>query len=86
MKKDRHGILSPPSFALCGDSELIMEGNFKLIDYSQTRIAVDIHYKGKCAVIKGQDLCVRVAAENVLCFCGVISSLSLADIKEAKGE
>ncbi len=73
-----------PSFSLYGDGELIMEGKFKLIDYSKTRIAVDVNYKNKLAVIQGDALSIRVAAENVLSFSGKISSFALEDLKEDK--
>ena len=73
-----------PSFSLYGDGELIMEGKFKLIDYSKTRITVDVNYKNKLAVIQGDALSIRVAAENVLSFSGKISSFALEDLKEDK--
>lgn len=66
--------------ALYGNREVIMEGKFKLLDYTPERIAADVGVGRMAAVITGSELRLRVVGENVLSIYGSITSFSYTPI------
>ena len=66
MKKQKLVTMSAPSVVINGEEEVILEGKFRLCDYSSARVVLDLKYRGKCAVISGESLRLCAAAENVV--------------------
>ncbi|MBR6535419.1 MAG: YabP/YqfC family sporulation protein [Clostridia bacterium] len=73
-KQPSHIQIYTPTVSLYGESEMIMEGRFRLLDYSPEKILIDVHYKDLSAFISGSGLHLRVVGENVLSVYGKISS------------
>lgn len=86
MKKQKNRSLSTPSVVMNGDAEVILEGHFRIEDYSSEKIVLDLKFRGKCAVICGEDLRLCVGAENVISIAGRIRSFSYAYLQEVKNE
>lgn len=86
MKKQKPRTVPFPSAVINGDREVILEGKFKLCDYSSTRVVLDLKYRGKCAVICGESLRLCAVAENVVAVAGQIRSFSYAYLSEARCE
>lgn len=84
MKKTKIHTSAQPSVVINGDGEVILEGKFKLLDYSSARVVLDLKNKGRCAVISGENLRLCVMAENVVSVTGKISSFSYAHIGAEK--
>ena len=83
MKKHPSNIqIYTPTVSLYGESEMIMEGHFRLLGYSPEKI--DVHYKDLSAFITGSGLRLRVVGENVLSVYGRISSFGYCK-KESGG-
>lgn len=84
MKKAKIHNSSQPSVVINGDGEVILEGKFKLLDYSSARVVLDLKHKGRCAVVEGDNLRLCVLAENVVSVTGKISSFSYAHSGDEK--
>ena len=85
MKKQLSNIqIYTPTVSLYGESEMIMEGHFRLLGYSPEKIEIDVHYKDLSAFITGSGLHLRVVGENVLSVYGRISSFGYCK-KESGG-
>ena len=76
MKKTKIHTSELPSVVINGDGEVLLEGKFKLLDYSSTRVVLDLKHKGRCAVVSGENLRLCGMAENVVSVAGKISSFS----------
>lgn len=66
----------PPSVVINSDEEVLIEGKLKLTVYTSEKVVVDVEYKGKCAVVVGEELKLRVVGENVFSVNGKIKSFS----------
>lgn len=86
MRKQNPRPMSYPSAVINGDCEVILEGKFRLCDYSSARVVLDLKYRGKCAVICGESLRLCTVAENVVSVVGKISSFSYAYLSEVRCE
>ncbi len=86
MKKQMPKTVSQPSAVINGDGEVILEGKFRLYDYSSKRVVLDLKYRGKCAVICGECLHLCAVAENVVAVAGKIRSFSYAYLSEVERE
>ena len=86
MKKQKLVTMSAPSVVINGEEEVILEGKFRLCDYSSARVVLDLKYRGKCAVISGEALRLCAAAENVVSVAGKIHSFSYEYLSEVRCE
>lgn len=79
-KRSLTPYLRTPCVALYGNREVIMEGKFKLLDYTPERIVADVAAGRVAAVITGNELRLRVVGENVLSIYGSIASFGYTPI------